>query len=116
METTPLGEILEHVPADAKTAVFIVRYGDNISGLIDHVTDELTDDKKKIQRAQLMFGKGIPIEHVKRIVVRISESIQTRDGGMENVHLDVATRVSNAKLKQYVRHYKRKGIVQIGRY
>ena len=116
METTPLSEIFEHVPVDAKTVIFIVRYGDNISNFIDNVTDELTDDTKKIQRAQLIFGKGIPEEYAKRIVVRISENIKTKDGGMEDLHLHGISGVSDAKIKQYVRHYKRKGIVQSGRY
>ena len=116
METTPLSEIFEHVPVDAKSVAFIVRYGDNISNFIDNVTDELTDDTKKIQRAQLIFGKGIPEEYAKRIVVRISENIKTRDGGMEDLHLHGISGVSDAKIKQYVRHYKRKGIVQKGKY
>ena len=116
MQTTPLSEIIKHVPTDSKSVTFIVRYSDDISKFIDNVTDELTDDIKKIQRAQLIFGKGIPEEHAKRIVVRISENIKTRDGGMEDVHLHAISGVSDVKIKQYVKHYKRKGIVRSGRY
>ena len=116
METTPLSEIFEHVPVDAKSVAFIVRYGDNISNFIDNVTDELTDDTKKIQRAQLIFGKGIPEEHAKQIVTRISNKIKTKDGGMKDLHLHGISGVSDAKIKRYVRHYKRQGIVQKGKY
>ena len=113
MKTTPLSEIFEHVPPDAKAIMFIVRYGDNISNLINTVIDKLTDDTKQHQRALIVFGKGIPEEHAKGIILRISEKIKTIKGGAKNLHIHVISGVNDAKIKRIVRRYKNEGKVHI---
>lgn len=107
-------EIYDIIPKEVETGIFVLGINDNPNRFIKLVVRELTN-KPELQRAFLVFEKGIPKSETKRIVFKIGDTLNKKGKVPEgrDLHLRVISGISRKEIRRICDHYNKQGIVNL---
>lgn len=78
MKLDTFEECLKHVPTDAKSVMFIAGLSDNLKKFQKHVIRIMSRPESDLQRAVLVFEKGIPKETCLQTMRHIGKNLEDK--------------------------------------
>ena len=98
--------VLEHVAEDVPAGVFPFYLRTDPGTFILRVADKLSDDAVGIDRAIILYVKGVPRSTGEAISVQIAELVEnTRLGKRRKVHIDCRYGVPMRAIKRLKKRY-----------
>ena len=109
-------EIYEYVPKGANAAAFVLGRNDSVRDFISLVAREMTDKNKALQRAILIFEKGISSVQAKQIIINVGkaiEEISPKSESGKDIHIKGLGNRTRKEIKALARHYHKQGKTQL---